>query len=255
MKFLSRCGVDRCIREEHFKCEPFTAAAWRARSSAKGFPPTIPATTVREAVRLYLDGLTAREVAGRLGISQGSVQLYVNGMMRSKDSGMGYRPWGYWKRRRQARGEQLPWHKLSKAQVKSVVTRAAAGESAPAIAQDLGVTPCTIHEILLGRTWAWLTGIQPRPKQRAKGARNGRAVLNETLVRDIVRRGHAGESPSAIARALGQKPNTIRDVLSGKSWAWLTGIGRSDSGDPAAPDTPHPAEALVRRYWPGGQSA
>ena len=56
---------------------------------------------------------------------------------------------------------------------------------------------------------------------RNRGSENGRAVLNEGLVRLCRGRHEAGEPERALAREIGVPASTMRSAIKGTSWGWL----------------------------------
>lgn len=63
------------------------------------------------------------------------------------------------------RGEQCAAHKLKREQVLEIFDRLNNGERPYLLAPEYGVSQVTILDIKLGRSWAWLTGLQ-NPKAR-----------------------------------------------------------------------------------------
>lgn len=60
-----------------------------------------------------------------------------------------------------------------------------------------------------------------RPGQVLRGEKSGRAVLTESMVREIRWRRANGERVAAIARLLGVSEGAVRAVIDGRSWAHL----------------------------------
>ena len=91
------------------------------------------------------------------------------------------------------------------------------------IAPEYGTTVTHIGMIKTGRSWGWLTGISGPSQRRNRGARNGRATLNEQQVLAIVEDRRSNED---VASSYGVTPAAIRDIKAGRNWSWLTGIKR-----------------------------
>lgn len=64
-------------------------------------------------------------------------------------------------------------------------------------------------------------GMRRHPEKARRGEAHGMAVLNEAMVRTIRQEHMGGKEPSQIARNLGVNRGAVRDVLRGKTWAWL----------------------------------
>lgn len=63
------------------------------------------------------------------------------------------------------RGERCAAHKLTADQAMGIFMRLSSGERPHLLAREYGVHDVTILDIKLGRSWAWLTGLQ-NPKER-----------------------------------------------------------------------------------------
>lgn len=59
---------------------------------------------------------------------------------------------------------------------------------------------------------------------RSRGSQRPNAVLDEDAVLAIVNRVNSGESVTALAREYGVAQSGISLIMSGRHWAWLTGI-------------------------------
>ena len=57
-----------------------------------------------------------------------------------------------------------------------------------------------------------------------RGATHPYAKLTEPKVLEIVERVRLGETDTEIARTFGLNNTAIRDIRTGKNWAWLTGL-------------------------------
>jgi hypothetical protein len=164
-----RCRVERCVFWEHFKSVFCAEVAWKGRRPRTCFQPTIAREVVREAVRLYRDGLTAKAIAARLGLKERTVHLYTLGRTRRRDSGMARLPKNYWKvRGRSARlgGTKLTWQEL-------LVVRGlyVAGFSVERIAANFGVSSGHVWSLLkYGRKDVPLPPVTPRQARLIEAA-------------------------------------------------------------------------------------
>lgn len=70
---------------------------------------------------------------------------------------------------------------------------------------------------------------QDRPRRSYKGEQNPCAILSERQVKDIVTLKDSGSSVDELSERYGVAEATIASVLSGRSWAHVTGITLIDS--------------------------
>ncbi len=63
-----------------------------------------------------------------------------------------------------------------------------------------------------------------RKERTARGEDHGTNVMSEEEVRMIAHMCEAGISVLSIARHLNRAESTVRHVVDGKTWSWLTGI-------------------------------
>ena len=61
-----------------------------------------------------------------------------------------------------------------------------------------------------------------------RGGRNGQSKLTENQILPIIARLGAGESQRQVAANLGLDQSTISDIVTGRSWSWLTGLGERE---------------------------
>lgn len=129
---------------------------------------------------------------------------------------------------RRARGSRSAHAKLTEAQVADLLIRYQAGESIPRIAASLGMSRCTIWEIIRGKNWIHVERpADLQPPTIARGERQGSAKLTADQVREIRRRYDAGESRRDIAIAFGLHTVYVSNIGLRKTWAWLPEGGPS----------------------------
>lgn len=121
-------------------------------------------------------------------------------------------------------GEKNNNAKLSADEVLRIRDLRLAGFRAKQIARELGLSLPAVTGIVVGASWAHLTGLVAGPDNR--GTRNGQAKLSEEIVRSVVVRCGAGESRNAVAASLGVAYGTVCAIMNGRNWSWLTGIAR-----------------------------
>lgn len=61
-------------------------------------------------------------------------------------------------------------------------------------------------------------------ERTARGCEHGKSVLNEETVFKIIDLYQTNKSISSIAHQLGRAETTVRHVIDGRTWSWLTGL-------------------------------
>jgi transposase len=111
--------------------------------------------------------------------------------------------------------------------VREAIAMHARGESQVAIADWLGVSRHTIGAMLRGITWRHVTGLAydgPSPRPRGQSFRCARLAESDVLM--VVSLSRNGMSQRSIAERFRVSRGCVDDILRGRSWSWLTGIGR-----------------------------
>lgn len=105
-------------------------------------------------------------------------------------------------------GEQLPWHKLTAADVQTIRERFAAGASTRELADQYGIAQANIGGIVKGEHWKSAPG--PVVTRNLKPPK-----LTDDDVRSIRSR-HAAEGTKALAEEFGISRDMVRCLMSGK---------------------------------------
>lgn len=132
-------------------------------------------------------------------------------------------------RHKAARGEAVGGVQLTEDQVREIVTLRGEGLTLKDIAARFGVHFGTVQHVLLGKTWAHVTGLPridrlapvPHQKRDFRGSANNLSKLTEEEVRAIHAMRREGKSQREIAEHFPVGDNTISRVLSGKRWGHL----------------------------------
>jgi DNA invertase Pin-like site-specific DNA recombinase len=112
-------------------------------------------------------------------------------------------------------GENHPNARLTDAQVLSIRTQVAGGETQAKLAREFGVTPGTVSKLCSGQLRPNLP-LTPFPRQ--KGSRHPRAKLTEEQAARIWDRLRQGEGTRALAREYGVSPGVIHRIKTGAAW-------------------------------------
>lgn len=106
-------------------------------------------------------------------------------------------------------GERHPMHKLTTDDVN--VIRLRRGESARKLADEFGVSTCTIREIQTGRTWN-----QAKHETLIAGGKLGpKRKIDETIAREIKRSGELG---TMLADRYGVSTTLVSQIKKGLAW-------------------------------------
>jgi hypothetical protein len=120
-------------------------------------------------------------------------------------------------------GEAHHFAVLSRENVEDIHRRTQAGERRQALADEYGVSYCTIDAILAGRVWKHLLPRDyERPKGTTAGEMNGSAKLTAEQVMDIRRLyASAGHSTYALGQQFNVSQGAISAIVRGKTWRHL----------------------------------
>ena len=121
---------------------------------------------------------------------------------------------------RKERGAAVYGAKLTDEKVLQIRQRYATGETANEIAPDFGITTDNVLFVVRGATWKHVAGPLGTRKRGARGIAVGTAVLNERKVRYIRKWGRL-KTAVQIGHDVGASPETVRDVLKGRTWVWV----------------------------------
>lgn len=121
--------------------------------------------------------------------------------------------------------------KLDQALAQLILTRVAAGERQKDLAEEYGVSPSAISNLVAGKSWPGLA----RPT--TKVPRRGSKLAPEDIVL-ILRRLQAGEKPRVVAEDYGITRQAVANIKKGKAWP--------DIPRPEVAVSPRPAR---RRVW------
>lgn len=127
------------------------------------------------------------------------------------------------------RGERQWNSQLSQDDVLRVVSQVNSGRSMRSISVELGVGPKTVSDIMCGKTWQWVTGIDPLRKRYNRGDETWNSKIKSDGVLKIVSQVNDGRTRTAIAEEMGVSVKAISDITCGHTWSWLTGIGRKNA--------------------------
>ena len=131
-------------------------------------------------------------------------------------------------RRNPRKGEANPASTLANWEVLEIVQRFNSGESAPSIAQDFGINRSVVNQIVKGKTWVHLTGIdsnEPRDFRR----RAYRTDFTDEQVVDIRGRLQGGEDAADLALEFNKSDRSIRNLGKGRTFPNLPGAGELPS--------------------------
>jgi HNH endonuclease len=116
-------------------------------------------------------------------------------------------------------GERAGVSVLTSEQVIEITRGHGAGESRSELATRFGVTQENVSQILLGRTWAKVTGLRAAP-------RVPKIILNPEKVLEVVRLRRAKVGQRIVADRFGVSLAAIKAIMSGRAWSEVTGIPR-----------------------------
>ena len=156
-------------------------------------------------------------VARDFPVTSAMVGRIMNGLNWSQVTGIEPHKTGY------AKGEAVSSAKLTRDQVLEIVRRCEAGERYGSVARDFPVKRGQVANIMQGKHWAHVTGIE-RSRRQPRGEDVLGSKLTESDVLEIVRRYEAGDTQTEIARDFPVRQSQVSNILKGKSWAHLTGI-------------------------------
>jgi transcriptional regulator with XRE-family HTH domain len=119
-------------------------------------------------------------------------------------------------------GSQMPWAKLTEADVVEMRQLRRDGIGRDDIARRFGVAPTHVSKVLLGKMWQHVT-LSPEERESLKratnrGERNPLAKLTTDDVARIRERLAVGEPGAAIGRAFGVSKTTISKIRRGRAW-------------------------------------
>lgn len=118
---------------------------------------------------------------------------------------------------------------LDAEKVMDIVEKRSGGASKKELAAQYNVSMSTIEDILSGRNWGSITGLElgvsPKLKLWASGEGHGQSVLTKEKVLEIVdlHKRNLG-SHRSLARQFGVSKGTITAILLGWTWSNVTGI-------------------------------
>lgn len=132
-------------------------------------------------------------------------------------------------RERHVKGEEVGGVQLTEDQVREIVALRSEGLTLIDIGARFDVHYTTVQKILLGKTWAHITGLPrvdrlapvPHRKRDCKGSRNNLSKLTEEEVRAIHEMRREGKTNKEIAEHFSVRPHTIYKIVSGRSWTHL----------------------------------
>jgi hypothetical protein len=154
---------------------------------------TLPAGVVEQGIALYLAGDSPRIIGRALGVPAARVYLALKerGAVRSRSEARTVAH----ARERRARGEDGAAIELPAGWEAVVVERYAAGESARAVADELGFSQDRVYELLHERGVSWTSGETRKVRKGRRGGLNSgrtRVVRKSTALLPGV---HAPGSP------------------------------------------------------------
>ncbi len=118
-------------------------------------------------------------------------------------------------------GEANPFSKLTDEKVTAIRAAYIDGMPRTELSASFDVNPLTLQDIIYGRSWTHLFGVNGSPTladlRAARRARPGAKITEET-VKEIRRRLATGEQGKDIAEAYGIHKATVSDIKCGKIW-------------------------------------
>jgi plasmid maintenance system antidote protein VapI len=120
-------------------------------------------------------------------------------------------------------GEEHGRAKLTEDQVKEIIRLRMEGMSSFYLAPRFGVNDATISNILTGRTWAHVSRPEKYPPIKDRRRRQTYKI-NEESVRRIMDLYNDGWTQTDIAAEIGVSIASISNVVTGKTWSYVTGI-------------------------------
>ena len=139
-------------------------------------------------------------------------------------------------RRNHRRGEDNGVSKLTNRDVLEIVARFNKGESGRVIAADYDIGSSVVHNVMKGKTWSHLTGIQ-KGRTPDYTRRSWRTDLTDRDVVAIRERYRNGEDQDLLATEYGLTDTSIRNLVSGRTF----------------PDVPNPVPLRERRILRGAK--
>lgn len=152
-------------------------------------------------------------------------------MADMKDKGRGAKPpvhcgEDHWRHRypeKVKRGADNPIAKLTDEQVIQMRRDYIAGAKNAELAERYGLSPNSVQDITLGRSWVHLLKVKGAPtlaslKKRAKQSQKSASKINQKIASTIRRRLSAGEMGKDLAAEYGIHKATISDIKLGKIW-------------------------------------
>lgn len=121
-------------------------------------------------------------------------------------------------------GETNPWSKLTDQQVVQMRRDYITGRSKAEIAAANGMTITAVGDVLLGRSWKHLLGVNGAPslaelKAYGKISRKSNSKITQKVAADIRRRLAAGEMGKDLAVEYGIHKATVSEIRHRKIWA------------------------------------
>lgn len=131
--------------------------------------------------------------------------------------------WRYTQPEKVQRGEEQANAKLTNEQVIRMRCDYISGAKNAELAERYGLSPNSVQDITLGRSWTHLLGVDGAPsladlKARAAVARKATAKITQEDATEIRRRLAAGEMGKDLAVEYGIHKATVSDIKLGKIW-------------------------------------
>ena len=122
------------------------------------------------------------------------------------------------------KGEQIGTSKFTAAEITAMRQAYVAGEKAAHIADRFGMKRSAISDVLGGRSWKHILGIDGCPglaelKEAAAKATRSASILTIEQVAEIRKALRAGETCPSIGKRYGVCAQAIHDIKTGRNWA------------------------------------
>lgn len=105
--------------------------------------------------------------------------------------------------------------RLTIEQARNIITRVAAGELQKNLAEEFGINPSTVSNLIRGKSWPDLDRPDP-PETTMRGTK-----LTAKDIPCILSRLSQQETPQAIATDYGVTRQAIADIKRGKTWGHI----------------------------------
>ena len=169
------------------------------------------------------DNLSASQIGKIMNVGKGCILSVLNGKSWSHITGIKHVATGI------LRGEAVKKSKLTASKIKYIVELySKGGVSQNEIAKEMGVSYGCIEHILIGHTWAHITGIKhgETPIRNQKGEEHYKAKITKEQVLQVVDLINKGIQLKIISQQLGIGYYSVKDISRGKSWRSITGFTR-----------------------------